>query len=83
MLIVRRIHFLVFKIIFCQKCLGQTWYLNVDMQLALLAPLVLIPLMKWPRYALGAIGLLTLASMAACFGVTYVENLPWAHTIKP
>jgi hypothetical protein len=53
------------------------------MQLALLAPLVLIPLMKWPRYALGAIGLLTLASMAACFGVTFVESLPWTLSFRP
>jgi hypothetical protein len=53
------------------------------MQLSLLAPLVLIPLMKWPRYALGAIGLLTLASMAACFGVTYVDSLPWMLSFRP
>jgi len=60
-----------FHLLSLKKCLGVAWYLNVDMQFSLLAPLVLIPLMKWPRYALGAIGLLTLASMAACFGVTY------------
>jgi len=53
------------------------------MQFALLAPLVLIPLMKWPRYGLGALCLLTLASMAACFGVTYVENLPWTIGLGP
>jgi peptidoglycan/LPS O-acetylase OafA/YrhL len=65
------------------QCLGQAWYLNVDMQFALLAPLVLIPLMKWPRYGLGALCLLTLGSMAACFGVTYVDSLPWTMGLGP
>ncbi|CAB3367859.1 Hypothetical predicted protein [Cloeon dipterum] len=47
------------------------------MQLALLAPLVIYPLMKWPKYGLSAICVLTLGSVAAIFAVTYTENLPW------
>ncbi|CAD7090167.1 unnamed protein product [Hermetia illucens] len=31
------------------KCLIHTWYLSVDMQLYVLAPLVLIPLHKWRK----------------------------------
>ncbi|CAB3360261.1 Hypothetical predicted protein [Cloeon dipterum] len=58
-------------------CLLHSWYLCVDMQLALLAPLIIYPLMKWPKYGLVAIFLLTFGSIAAVFAVTYTENLPW------
>ncbi|XP_065344965.1 nose resistant to fluoxetine protein 6-like [Cloeon dipterum] len=62
---------------FFEYCMGHTWYLCVDMQLALLAPLIIYPLMKWPKVGLGAICILTLGSIAAIFAVTYTENLPW------
>ncbi|XP_066998616.2 nose resistant to fluoxetine protein 6 [Anabrus simplex] len=32
------------------QCLGQSWFLAVDMQLHWLSPLVLIPLWKFPKY---------------------------------
>ncbi|XP_044737962.1 nose resistant to fluoxetine protein 6-like [Chrysoperla carnea] len=32
-----------------QNCVGQTWYLSVDMQLYILSPLILIPIGKWPK----------------------------------
>ncbi|XP_059481821.1 nose resistant to fluoxetine protein 6-like [Neocloeon triangulifer] len=66
---------------FYENCLGQAWYLCVDMQLALLAPLIIYPLMKWPKFGLTAIFLLTLGSVGAVFGVTYVEKLPWTMQI--
>ncbi|XP_065348762.1 nose resistant to fluoxetine protein 6-like [Cloeon dipterum] len=62
---------------FFYYCMNHTWFLCVDMQLALLAPLIIYPLMKWPKYGLSAICVLTLGSVAAIFAVTYTENLPW------
>ncbi|XP_065331424.1 nose resistant to fluoxetine protein 6-like [Cloeon dipterum] len=62
---------------FFDFCMGHTWYLCVDMQLALLAPLIIYPLIKWPKYGLAAIFVLTLGSIAAVFAVTYTEDLPW------
>ncbi|XP_065331425.1 nose resistant to fluoxetine protein 6-like [Cloeon dipterum] len=62
---------------FFDFCMGHTWYLCVDMQLALLAPLIIYPLIKWPKYGLVAIFVLTLGSIAAVFAVTYTEDLPW------
>ncbi|XP_065347031.1 nose resistant to fluoxetine protein 6-like [Cloeon dipterum] len=59
-------------------CLGHGWYLCVDMQYALLAPLIIYPLMRKPKYGLIAIGVLALASTIANFTVTYIEELPWA-----
>ncbi|XP_065346672.1 nose resistant to fluoxetine protein 6-like [Cloeon dipterum] len=58
-------------------CVGQAWYLMVDMQLAVLAPIVIYPLLIWPKIGLGLIGVLTLGSMAVSFGLTYVYSLPW------
>ncbi|CAB3367940.1 Hypothetical predicted protein [Cloeon dipterum] len=62
---------------FYQHCVTQAWYLCVDMQLALLSPLIIFPLIKWPRYGLAALALLTAASVAGLFAVTFVEQLPW------
>ncbi|XP_044739779.1 O-acyltransferase like protein-like [Chrysoperla carnea] len=31
------------------RCISQTWYLSVDMQLYILSPLILIPIGKWPK----------------------------------
>ncbi|XP_059484131.1 uncharacterized protein LOC132201727 [Neocloeon triangulifer] len=61
-------------------CVGQAWYLNVDMQLSFLAPLILLPLFKWPKQTLWAMGVLILASMSATFAVTYTEHLTWTVT---
>ncbi|XP_059481090.1 nose resistant to fluoxetine protein 6-like [Neocloeon triangulifer] len=62
-----------------ENCIGPAWYLCVDMQLALLSPIVIIPLIKWPKYGLGILGFLTLSSMVAVFTVTYVERFPWTY----
>ncbi|XP_065346673.1 nose resistant to fluoxetine protein 6-like [Cloeon dipterum] len=62
-------------------CVSQGWYLMVDMQLAVLAPIVIFPLLKWPKIGLGLIGVLTLGSMAVSFGLTYVYNLQWTMSI--
>ncbi|CAG7815907.1 unnamed protein product [Allacma fusca] len=46
------------------KCYGLTWYLDVDMQLFILSPLVIIPLWRWKKIGfgiLGAVGILSIA----------------------
>jgi len=59
---------------------GQAWYLMVDMQLALLAPILIFPLLKWPKIGLGLTALLTLGSMGMAFGYTLAYKLPWTIT---
>jgi len=49
----------------------------LDMQLALLAPIVILPLLKWPKFGLGLTALLTLGSMGMAFGYTLAYRLPW------
>jgi peptidoglycan/LPS O-acetylase OafA/YrhL len=57
------------------QCLPQTWYLSVDMQLFVLAPIVLIPLSRWPKIGLGLLGVLTVAGVIAPFSIGYAKNL--------
>jgi peptidoglycan/LPS O-acetylase OafA/YrhL len=69
-----------FAILSILQCINQAWYLMVDMQLALLAPIVIFPMLKWPKIGLGLISVLTLGSMGAAFAFTYVHNFPWTIT---
>jgi peptidoglycan/LPS O-acetylase OafA/YrhL len=69
-----------FLIFWLFQCISQAWYLMVDMQLALLAPIVIFPMLKWPKIGLGLISVLTLGSMGAAFAFTYVHNFPWTIT---
>ncbi|CAB3368809.1 Hypothetical predicted protein [Cloeon dipterum] len=64
-------------------CGGQTWYLTVDMQLALLAPIIIFPLIKWPKPTMYVISFLTLASVAAAFATTYINELFWTNPFGP
>ncbi|XP_065348117.1 nose resistant to fluoxetine protein 6-like [Cloeon dipterum] len=64
-------------------CMAQAWYLMVEMQLAVLTPIVIYPLLKWPIIGLGIIGALTLGSIAMTFGLTLVYNFPWTVTLIP
>ena len=41
--------------------MGVTWYLAVDMQMFIIAPLVIWPLWKFPKIGLGVAGALTTA----------------------
>lgn len=59
------------------QCIGQAWYLMVDMQLALLSPIVIYPFLKWPKIGLALTSVLTLGSMAAAFAYTYIYKFPW------
>ncbi|XP_059473381.1 O-acyltransferase like protein-like [Neocloeon triangulifer] len=62
-------------------CLPQSWYLSVDMQLSWAAPIVLIPLLRWPKYAVPAMGMLILLSTALNFGLTYAYDFFWTYPI--
>ncbi|XP_063927525.1 nose resistant to fluoxetine protein 6-like [Zophobas morio] len=56
-------------------CVGQTWYLNVDMQLYLVSPLVLYVLFKYPKVCLPLMGTTTLLSILFTFYVTWQNEL--------
>uniref|UniRef100_A0A182W4M0 Nose resistant-to-fluoxetine protein N-terminal domain-containing protein n=1 Tax=Anopheles minimus TaxID=112268 RepID=A0A182W4M0_9DIPT len=56
-------------------CLGHTWYLSVDMQLYLIAPLLIYPLWRWGRRTLCLIVTLIVASMVAVFVLFFVYHL--------
>ncbi|PSN45474.1 hypothetical protein C0J52_08664 [Blattella germanica] len=56
-----------------EMCMGQSWYLSVDMQLFWLSPLILYPLWKWPKkWNVILLSILTLAGIAAPFVSTYI-----------
>ncbi|XP_044262890.1 nose resistant to fluoxetine protein 6-like [Tribolium madens] len=55
-------------------CLPQAWYLQVDMQLFVLSPIILIPLHRWPMIGLGALGILTIAGCVSPFVIGYVNH---------
>ncbi|XP_058127296.1 nose resistant to fluoxetine protein 6-like [Anopheles ziemanni] len=58
-----------------ELCLGHTWYLSVDMQLYLLAPLLIYPLWRWGRRALLLVVALALASMVTVLVLFLVYDL--------
>lgn len=59
-------------------CMNQTWYLAVDMQLFWLSPLVLVPLMRWPRFGRALLFVLVIAAVCVPFTITFVGNLAGA-----
>ncbi|XP_017782126.1 PREDICTED: uncharacterized protein LOC108566646 [Nicrophorus vespilloides] len=58
-----------------RECIGQSWYLSVDMQLFILSPIILIPLKKFPKYVLSGLVLLTAISMGGTFYIACYYNL--------
>lgn len=58
------------------QCVGHSWYLNVDMQLFILSPLLLLPLKKYRKTVIGLIIVLILASIAAAFEVAWRYDMP-------
>lgn len=48
----------------------QSWYLSVDTQLFMLAPLLVYPLHKWPKIGEYLLGGATLLSVIIPFSVT-------------
>jgi hypothetical protein len=52
---------------FHPQCLGETWYLSVDMQLYTVTPLLLLPLLKKPKIGIILLQVVIAASMLTCF----------------
>ncbi|XP_065155196.1 nose resistant to fluoxetine protein 6-like [Atheta coriaria] len=65
-----------------ENCIGQSWYLQVDMQLFLLSPLILFPIKRWPRLTLAAIVVAALASISTGFAVAWVHKLTDINSIN-
>ncbi|EDV46714.1 nose resistant to fluoxetine protein 6 [Drosophila erecta] len=58
-----------------QICLGHSWYLAVDMQLYIIAPILLIALYRWKSKAVAGI-LATMLLLAAClFSIMVIEDV--------
>ncbi|XP_071445546.1 nose resistant to fluoxetine protein 6-like [Hetaerina americana] len=58
-----------------QLCMFQSWYVTCDMHFFLMAPLLVYPLWRWPRYGRIVLFLVTLVSIAIPFAVTYIGQL--------
>ncbi|KAK9886948.1 hypothetical protein WA026_019205 [Henosepilachna vigintioctopunctata] len=56
-------------------CAVHTWYLAVDTQLYVLAPILLITIKKFPRVSILAVLLLAFLSMSLAFEVTWRNSL--------
>jgi peptidoglycan/LPS O-acetylase OafA/YrhL len=56
--------------------MGQTWYMDNDMQLFLISPLLIYPLWKWRKPGLVWLFVVLLASLAANFAVFAIFDLP-------
>ena len=57
-------------------CLGQTWYLNNDMQFFLIAIFIIYPLWKMPKVGLPLAAGWIIASIGSQLGLTIREDWP-------
>ncbi|XP_059474198.1 nose resistant to fluoxetine protein 6-like isoform X2 [Neocloeon triangulifer] len=65
-------------------CLNQGWYLQVDMQLAfVVAPFVIIAMLKRPKIGLALLGVLSFGSVALAFYYTLAFNLHMTNAVTP
>lgn len=53
----------------------QSWYLSVDTQLFILAPVIIYPLWKWRKLGEYILGLATIIAVTVPFLVTLVKQL--------
>ncbi|XP_065347249.1 nose resistant to fluoxetine protein 6-like [Cloeon dipterum] len=60
------------------QCVEQTWYTSVDMQLAWLSPLLLLPMHYAPKAGKQLAFLVVLLSCAIPAVLTYLNNYPWS-----
>ncbi|XP_059481691.1 O-acyltransferase like protein-like [Neocloeon triangulifer] len=60
------------------QCVEQTWYTSVDMQLAWLSPLLLLPMHFSPRAGKQLAFIVILISCAIPAVLTYLNNYPWS-----
>ncbi|XP_016995340.2 nose resistant to fluoxetine protein 6 [Drosophila takahashii] len=58
-----------------KMCLSHSWYLAVDMQLYVIAPVLLIGLFKWKRRAIAGIFVLMLLLAACLFSTMVIKNV--------
>ncbi|KAK4325074.1 hypothetical protein Pmani_004230 [Petrolisthes manimaculis] len=58
------------------SCLGQTWYVSVDAQLYLIAPLLILPLFWYKAAGQAWLYLVTLASALIPAAIIYTRDLP-------
>lgn len=59
-----------------EQCLGQTWYLSVDMQLFIISPLILLMLARWEKHTIKFMYFAVIMGMVSPFAVAYVYELP-------
>ncbi|PSN39087.1 hypothetical protein C0J52_07351 [Blattella germanica] len=60
-----------------KMCVGQGWYLAIDMQLFILSPVILYPLWKWRKTrSLTFLGALIVGGLVTAFTVCFVERFP-------
>jgi hypothetical protein len=64
--------------------MGQAWYLGGDMQMFWLSPLVLYPMWRWPIFGMIELFVITIASIATPFAISYVYKVtsPIPETIE-
>lgn len=51
------------------QCMVQTWYLAVDMQLFVVAPLIIYPIWRWKKWGLAWLAFIALLCQASIFYV--------------
>ncbi|XP_039491805.1 nose resistant to fluoxetine protein 6 [Drosophila santomea] len=56
------------------ECLAHTWYLAIDMQLYIIAPILLIVVYKWGKKGASAVLLLLLGLAAYLFSIIVINN---------
>lgn len=61
------------------QCIGQAWYLAVDMQLFLLSPLFIYPLWRWRKAGLAFLAFVATISYATIFTAYAIYDLPPAY----
>lgn len=59
-----------------QMCLGHTWFSAVDIQIFLIAPLIIYPLYRTPRWGVALIFVLLLASFSTTAALTVINDFP-------
>lgn len=56
--------------------IDQSWYLALDMQLFLVAPLLVLPVLRWPRVGAVLLAAAAIVSVIISGVITYVRDLP-------
>ncbi|XP_018567001.1 nose resistant to fluoxetine protein 6-like isoform X2 [Anoplophora glabripennis] len=56
-------------------CVGQTWYLNIDMQLYLISPIMLFLLWRYPKAGGGFVILCIMTFIVVPFYIAYVDEM--------